>query len=745
MADSDNSEQNQPLSGGLTDQLAQPDAAQPEKEGEDISLVGRTLSGKYRILEKLGQGGMGVVYKAEQAYVDRIVAIKILHSHLTSNQNFLKRFHHEARISSRIVHPNAVKLFDFGVEAGMPYLVLEFVEGVTLKEILAREGALPLNRINGILKHVGGALTAAHELEIVHRDLKPDNIMLTQGPNGIEDVRVLDFGIAKALHGEKDQQTTVVTQAGVLMGTPAYISPELALERELDARSDIYSLGVILFEMLTGEVPFRSTSPLETYIQHVRNQPPLMRELKPDLHIPAAISDVVTKALAKDPADRFQNVAELLQAFENAIPAAPRTAPASRAKSSAEPSALSSAGSSAAGIPLSTASEKPGKRRNTVLWASLGLTATAVLAFFAVPKFLEKNAVPAVEESASPTGAESDAQTAAPAAAENAAEDRASSATAPVVAHPIPNPVDAANSAPEVSPQPQLDIEVVSAGSGEAAGQSANDPTARASAPVVPPAEEQTENNAAPQPADLQENTAQTETTSAQAVSENTAPAEAVQVHTEQADAGTTESLSTNSLSTNSLPTDTAKENAPQAADEPTTDQTAAQTTTVENNTTSESAQTTADDPAAALLVEGSTGTESKKSTAEIARLLKSAQSLMDKKEYLPAGLELRKVLDAQPDHLEARLSLGLVLLRLDKLDAARSQYEKALAVDPQYAPSYYSLASYYALSNNPDKAFESLEKAAKLFPGVKKWLASDKDFTALHADPRYQNFLSAK
>ena len=188
--------------------------------------IGRVLGGKYQLIAKLGEGGMGAVYRAQHTLVDRIVAVKILHSHLTENETFLQRFHQEARVSSRISHPSAVTLWDFGIEDGMPYLVLEYVEGRTLKDIIATQGAITPERTLEILRQVCGALGAAHALGIVHRDLKPDNIMVTIEPNGNERVRVLDFGIAKDLSRTPGENLALATQAGMLMGTPEYISQE---------------------------------------------------------------------------------------------------------------------------------------------------------------------------------------------------------------------------------------------------------------------------------------------------------------------------------------------------------------------------------------------------------------------------------------------------------------------------------------------------------------------------------------
>ena len=291
--------------------------AEPSEKGSnELQLVGATLNNRYRVIEKLGQGGMGTVFRGEHIFMERPVAIKVLHAHLITNKDFIQRFLHEARINSKLTHRNAVILYDFGVEGQMPYLVFEFVEGLTLREVLVRDGKLPIDRFVSIITQVGSALAHAHELGIVHRDLKPDNIMIAHRGGTTEHACVLDFGIAKVLKAANNHERTVVTQMGMVMGTPQYLSPEQALEKDLDARSDIYSLGIIMYEMLTGEVPFKSpSSPLEILVHHLNTAPTPIRTLKPELNVPPEIADAVLKCLAKDPKDRFQNVDELLQAL----------------------------------------------------------------------------------------------------------------------------------------------------------------------------------------------------------------------------------------------------------------------------------------------------------------------------------------------------------------------------------------------------------------------------------------------
>ena len=282
-------------------------------------LVGQVIDGKYQILSILGTGGMGIVYKAEHALMNRIVAIKVLHSHLVEDEEFLKRFQHEARVASKLTHTNAVIIFDFGIWNRLPYIVMEFVEGRTLKQKLLEDGALKPEYLFTIIEQAGRALTEAHAIGIVHRDLKPDNIMISRREDGTEKIEVLDFGIAKLLHQTGDRSAVVKTQAGQFFGTPQYASPEQVLGKELDVRSDIYSLGIILYESLTGQVPFDSPSMMETLMKQLNQQPLPLRVTKPDLRIPQAVDDVVLKCLAKDPSGRYQSVAELTAALGAAV------------------------------------------------------------------------------------------------------------------------------------------------------------------------------------------------------------------------------------------------------------------------------------------------------------------------------------------------------------------------------------------------------------------------------------------
>jgi serine/threonine-protein kinase len=285
-------------------------------ERDDDPLIGQTLAGKYRIEERIGLGGMGAVYRATHIMMDKAVAIKVLRPSLAADEKLVARFSREARAASRITHPHAITVTDFGeAENGLVFLVMEYLRGQTLREVIESEGPLPLLRVLEIIRQVSGALDAAHAQGIVHRDLKSDNIML-ESVNGQDWAKVLDFGIAKVQ--ETAGETPTLTATNLIIGTPQYMAPEQCSKSvPIDARTDIYSLGVILFEMLTGHVPFASDSPTATMLLHV--QEPVPSVLKERKDLPPAIDQVVARAMAKRPADRYQSAGELAEALFIAV------------------------------------------------------------------------------------------------------------------------------------------------------------------------------------------------------------------------------------------------------------------------------------------------------------------------------------------------------------------------------------------------------------------------------------------
>lgn len=274
-----------------------------------ISLEGKTL-GKYRILEPLGRGGMAQVYKAYHPGLDRYVAVKVLRADLTEETEFLGRFRREARAVAALRHPNIVQIFDFDVQDDLYYMVMELLEGDTLKAYLnafrKRGERLPLGELTRILNDTLGGLSYAHAEGVIHRDLKPSNILLTRRGQAV----LTDFGIAQILGG------TQYTVSGALMGTLNYMAPEQGRDGKCDVRSDIYSLGITLYEMLTGSVPFDADTPLAILLKHLNDPLPLPRSIEPD--IPEAFERVALKALAKDPQARYQSAAEMSVALQAA-------------------------------------------------------------------------------------------------------------------------------------------------------------------------------------------------------------------------------------------------------------------------------------------------------------------------------------------------------------------------------------------------------------------------------------------
>jgi serine/threonine protein kinase len=280
-----------------------------EKDGD--SLIGTTLAGKYRIDARLNEGGMGTVYRGTHVLMDKTVAIKVLRPSLAADEKIVARFSREARAASRISHPNALSVTDFGEdESGNVFLVMEFLSGKTLKQVIRDEGPLPLAKVVDITRQVGDALNAAHSQGVVHRDLKSDNIMLLDTTSG-DHAKVLDFGIAKINEADGVVDTNL-TAPNLVIGTPQYMSPEqCSQDSEIDARSDIYSFGVILFEMLVGHVPFAGDSPTMVMVKHLQEPVPSVLEEREDL--PAAVARVVSRAMAKLPSNRYQNVSELVE------------------------------------------------------------------------------------------------------------------------------------------------------------------------------------------------------------------------------------------------------------------------------------------------------------------------------------------------------------------------------------------------------------------------------------------------
>lgn len=266
-------------------------------------MLGEILSNRYRIIRELGTGGMAWVYLAEDIKEHQEVAIKVLYPQYSEDVSYIQRFTREAKLAIKLSSPHIVKVLDYGADRDIHYLVMEKVAGEDLKSVLNRRGPLPYQEVLSIAAQVARALHHANEHGIVHRDIKPENLMIT--PDGT--VKVLDFGIARA------RTLPSITQSGFI-GSPYYISPEQAMGEVVDIRSDIYSLGIVMYELLSGDLPFEASSPWSIISQHIANKPPMLALSKPEL--PAPVEELVNKALAKDPADRFQTPAEMLAAIE---------------------------------------------------------------------------------------------------------------------------------------------------------------------------------------------------------------------------------------------------------------------------------------------------------------------------------------------------------------------------------------------------------------------------------------------
>jgi len=272
-------------------------------------LVGQVVADRYHVVKKLGEGGMGQVYLAEHVKMGRRSAIKVMNPSMVHDPDAVARFNREASNASRITHPNVCAIYDFGeTPDGLIYLAMEFIEGEPLTDLLEREGALSVPRATAIFLQTADALQAAHDLGIVHRDLKPDNIMLTSRKGGGETVKVVDFGIAKAVGGDEAGQK--VTKTGLVVGTPEFMSPEQLSGDTLDGRSDLYSLALVFYRMLIGKLPFEATSVQETMIKRLTDEPATLAEARPDLSFPAGLQPVLDTALARTPMERYQSVAK---------------------------------------------------------------------------------------------------------------------------------------------------------------------------------------------------------------------------------------------------------------------------------------------------------------------------------------------------------------------------------------------------------------------------------------------------
>lgn len=284
--------------------------------GDENLTLGSVFANRYKVIETLGRGGMGVVFLAKDTQLDEIVALKTLRSDvLSQDPTLLQRFKLEIKLARKITHKNVLRTHDFGEWAGTPYISMEYLEGVTLKDLQRRKGALPLGVGLQIAKQMSHGLAAAHAEGVVHRDIKPQNMLIIPETG---DLKIMDFGIATVsnVKDESKPQDSSITGVGVVLGTPDYLPPELGRGQQADFRSDIYSLGVVLFELFCGKLPFAGDSPMQIVMHHVQTPPPAPRTLVPS--IPQDLQAVILRCLEKDPLKRFQTVDALTDAL-NAI------------------------------------------------------------------------------------------------------------------------------------------------------------------------------------------------------------------------------------------------------------------------------------------------------------------------------------------------------------------------------------------------------------------------------------------
>jgi len=328
-------------------------------------LTGRQF-GQYQIVAPLGEGGMAAVYKAYQPTMERYVAIKVLPQHMAASAEFVARFRREAKMLAQLQHPNILPVFDYGEADGYPYIVMPFVQSGTLAELLHKR-RVSLAEVRRLMTQIGEALSYAHARGMIHRDIKPSNMLIDERGNCL----LTDFGLARMV-----EASTKITTSGTIMGTPAYMSPEQGTGAELDQRSDIYSLGIILYEMVTGRVPYTAETPVAVVFKHIQDPLPSARKLNPNL--PEAVEVVLLKALAKHPEERYQTADDFVQAIQKAIPEidAPDKVITSDATlmDSAAPTAISSASAGA------NAASKAATASRFSMWALAGFGAIVVIA-----------------------------------------------------------------------------------------------------------------------------------------------------------------------------------------------------------------------------------------------------------------------------------------------------------------------------------------------------------------------------
>ncbi|MBP6747197.1 protein kinase [bacterium] len=278
-------------------------------------LIGKTIDKKYLVQSVLGEGGMAVVYRAHHVQMERTVVIKVMQGWLLSNRNSVERFERECKLTAKLNHPNIVSVYDVGLINGKePYLVMEYIKGESLADKIHNSGALPFATTANIIIQICRGLQEAHSSGIIHRDLKPDNVLLQHKSDRPDWVKIVDFGISNFVHGSKK-----LTKTGRMVGTPEYIAPEQLKDRPIDMRTDLYGIGIMMFEMLTGRVPFDGESAESILMKHLLEDPPTMAEVRPELGENNLFQPIVDKLLKKNPDERYQTATELRLDVEHAL------------------------------------------------------------------------------------------------------------------------------------------------------------------------------------------------------------------------------------------------------------------------------------------------------------------------------------------------------------------------------------------------------------------------------------------
>ena len=459
--------------------MTQGEASEDESSRGDPALIGRTVAGKYKIEKFLGGGAMGAVYKARQSSLEKNVAVKVMHRAIALDPNYVGRFHREAKAASRLDHPNSMRVIDFGEEPdGLLYIAMEYVEGRDLYRVMHDDWPISNADLADILMQALAAIAVAHEMGVIHRDLKPENLMILRAKNDEEKdaylVKVCDFGIAKITEADEESSNTgkpghKLTTQGLVVGTPEYMSPEQARGEKLDARSDIYSMGIILYQLLTGRTPFVADTALAVVLKHITEPPEPPATHYAGVH--KGLEAICMRALAKDRNDRFQTARAMRSAIREALdgrpqpandPAAPTAAdlvgPSASLPVAAVERALTVAGGMSARhlTQHGTAAAAPEPRRSRfgVVLAVVALLGLGAAVAVAAPRLIAKSGIdlvavePTGTHAVPPTPPPSGPGTPVKASAAPIGEPAPNDSKGPKRAHPVPSARGAALASP---------------------------------------------------------------------------------------------------------------------------------------------------------------------------------------------------------------------------------------------------------------------------------------------------------